>query len=88
MTYAYTTTAHHFGQCEVNSVHRKWTASDEVEICFERRESGGKRGDEITLHISKSHAKRLCKGLLNIIDNDAGFHKELEDMMKVQRMPE
>lgn len=88
MTYAYTTTAHHFDHCEVRSVHRKWFTSDEVEVSLERFESGGRRGDEIDFHLDKLHAKRLCKELLNIIGNDSAFHKELESMMHTQRMPE
>jgi hypothetical protein len=83
----YTTTAHHFGQCELLSVHRKWPRHTDIELAIERHESG-RRGDQATFHLDKSNAKRLCAGLLSIIGNDSEFHKELEQMMRVQRTPE
>ncbi len=88
MTFPYTTISHHFGDCTVESVHRKWVPRDEVQIHLERRSSGGRRGDEVDFHVSSSDAKTLCKGLLNIIGNDNAFHGELEHMMQVQRTPE
>lgn len=85
MTHAYTTTTHHFERCETKSVHRRWPQRDEVAVLLERWESGGRRGDEVTFHLDPTGAKKLCRGLLNIIGNDSEFHRDLERLMRLQR---